>query len=93
MRTVIVDRNHLTIDAFFQHHGATIRTNVFAHQPMGGIHGHIADMFGTTVIGHFKAKLVIRIEYCGIVGDAHYGLFDARQLFQGFDTAQPHVIG
>ena len=50
-------------------------------------------MSGTTVIGHFKAKLVVRIEYCGIVGDAHYGLFDARQLFQGFDTAEAQVIG
>jgi len=92
MRTVVIDRNHFSINTFFQHHGTAIGANVFAYQPMGWIHGHVAQMPGSTVIGHFQTKPVIRIKYYGIVRHAHNSLLNTRQLFQGFDTTQPHMV-
>ena len=92
MRTVVVDRNHLAVDPLLQHQGATIGTDVFTHQSMGGIHSHITQMFSATVIGHFQTKPVIRIKHCSIVSHAHNSFFNPRQLLQGFNTTYPHMV-
>ena len=92
MGAVVVQRDHVAVDALLQHHGASAGTDVLLDQGMGRVHGHVADVLGLRVIRHAQAMLVIRVQHRGITGHLDRYALDLGQLFQRVDPTQPQVV-
>ena len=69
MRAFLIERDHVTINALFQNHGASADTNMFFHQRVGRMHGDITDVARVRMLRHFQAMLVIGVEHGSVAGD------------------------
>ena len=92
MSLVVIDGDHVTIHALFQHKCLATGADVLFHQHMSRIHGHVTYGFRVSVVSHLQAMHVIRVQYRGIGRNFNRHTFDFCKLFQRVDALQSQVI-
>ncbi len=86
MGAVVVQGDHVAIDALLQHHGAPAAANVLPYERVCGIHRHVTQVLGFRVIGHSQAKIIVRIEHRRVLRDLDRNPLQLGQLLQGIDA-------
>jgi hypothetical protein len=90
---LVVQGDHVAVDALLEHQRRTTGLDVLAHQGMGTVHGHVAELVGRTVIGHLQAVRIVRVEYRRVAGHLHHHALDLGQVLQRVDALETEVIG
>ncbi len=90
---LVVQGDHLAVDAGFQCAGAATGANVFAHQAVLRVHGDVADHLGIGVAGHLQYQRIIGIEHRAILGHLDDDALDLGELFEGIDAFHAQMIG
>ena len=93
MPAIVVNRDHVTVDALLEHHRAAVGADMFAHQPVSRVHRDVTEVLCPGMVGHFEAQLVVRVQHRRVIGHAHHGFLDLCQLLEGLDAAEAHVVG
>ena len=73
---LIVDRDHLAVDALFQRTCTSTGPNVITHESIRRIHRDVANHFRVGIAGHADNQWIIGVEHCAIFRDFHNDTFD-----------------
>ena len=93
MPLLVVERDHIAVDALLQHERGAACHDVLADQRVVAIHGDVAQFVGGTVVCHLQALGVVGIEHGGVFRHLHHHPLDPGQVFQRLHALQPEVVG
>ncbi len=82
----IVQGDHLAVDARLERAGAAAGANMFAHQRVMRIHGHVADGLGFGVARHLEHQRIVGVEHGAVGGDLDH---DALHLASCSSVSMP----
>ncbi len=90
---MVVDRDHLAVDAILERAGATARADVLADQRVLRIGRHVADVLRLGVPAHAQHQRVVGIQYRTVGRDLDHDALDLGELLERVHALQAEVIG
>jgi hypothetical protein len=90
---VVVDRDHVAVDALLEHGRQAAGADVLADEVVARVHRDVADARGLGVVGHLQAALVVGVEHGAVAGDLDDDALELGELVEVVDAAEAEVVG
>ena len=90
---VVVQRDHLAVDARLERAGAAAGADVLAHQRVLRVHRHVADVLRFGVARHLQHERIVGVQHRAIGRDLDHDALDLGELLERVDALQAEVVG
>ena len=90
---LVEERDHVAVDAFFEHGGPPAGADVLADERVAGVERDVAEVLGLGVVRHLEAARVVGVEHGAVGGDLDDDALDLGELIERVDALEPEVVG
>jgi hypothetical protein len=89
MAPLVVERDHLPVDAGFERAGAAAGADVLAHQRVVRVHRDVADVLRLGVARHLQHQRIVGVEHRAVGRHLDDDALDLGELLERVDALEP----